>query len=490
MTDKPENIDPKIIDIYNQYVPKNITLAQFARMVERDPELLDSIGGEFSTFDAKISQDFWATDLKNRESRNAFKNMVKDSLDDATLEQRAQEIAEIYEEIVSSDDEILTAAWTFDILTAEQKQQLATNVINALNNRLHIDKTINFVYTDDAINQLPSEAPSNKFYKFIKKFISRFEHNEYKHGEIGGYYSKTKNKIVMGYEYFFQLFISTLSHEYGHFIDNNYPNLGMLGSQIAFYGACTGSSRTTDHEGYLLNPTEISSYKIGPTVSIHLTKVLKEQQYKRPELYIKTLESAIDMMKIKLDAKYVRVHKARGEYYNIKNKILNELYPIFYLMPEEEQTKAWNKIDQDSRLRDYEKVTKEYFDIYHRVLDEYYPDFYSLPREVQSEIRAKVNHDPRVIEYWEKYDNLHKLRNQLRDEQYPFFHGLPIEEQTKINAKIEKMPRVQIAMLRYKLAQSAEYLKLISSLYEYEDLLNTFKKSMNLEQPNVNTISR
>ena len=484
-----DNMNERIIDIYDKYVPKNITLEQFAQIVERDPELLDSIGGEFSTFNAKIAQAFKETDLTSRKSKNAFKTMVKDSLDDETLEQRAQEIAKIYEEIISSNDEILTAAWTFDILTAEQKQQLATNFINALNKRLHIDKIIKYVYTDDALNQLSSDAPYNKLYKFIKKFISRFSHNKYKHGKIGGYYSMSTNKIVMGYEYFFQLFMSTLSHEYGHFIDRNYPNLGMLGSQIAFYDKYTNSSLQEDYDGYKLNPTEISSYTIGINVGIHLTKVLREQQRKKPELYIKTLESAIDMMKLKIDAKYLRAQKAKNEYYNIKNKIRSELYPIFYLLPQEEQNKVWDKIDKDSRLRDYAKVKKEYFDIYIRVQDEYYPDFYSLPREEHSKIRVQINHDPRVIKYWQRYDELNKLRNKLCDEQYPFFAGLPIDEQNKIMAKIEKMPRVKIALLRYKLASSEEYSELSTSLHTYESLLDEFKKSMNLNQSKVNAIS-
>ena len=485
-----DNMNERIIDIYDKYVPKNITLEQFAQIVERDPELLDSIGGEFSTFNAKIAQAFKETDLTSRKSKNAFKTMVKDSLDVSTLEQRAQEIAQIYEEIISSSDEILTAAWTFDILSAEQKQKLAINFINAMNHRLHIDKTVKVVYTDDALNQLPSDAPSNKLYKFIKQFISRFEHKKYKYGKIGGYHSITENKIVIGYEYFFQLFISTLSHEYGHFIDGNYPNLGMLGAQIAFYDRYTYSSITTDHDGYMLNPTEISSYTIGTAVSIHLTKFLEEQQQKKPELYIKTLESAINMLKLKIDAQYLRAQKAQNEYYNIKSKIRDELYPIFYLMPQEEQNKAWAKIDQDSRLSDYATVRKEYFDVYDRVLNEYCPDFYSLSREEQSKIRVQINHEPRVIGYWTRYNELNKLRNQLRDEQYPFFHNLPIEERNKIMAKIEKIPRVKIARLKYKLASSDEYSELSSSLYTYEDLLNEFKKSVNLNQSKVDTIQR
>ena len=475
----------KIIDIYEKYVPKNITLEQFMRMGDTDPAFLDSIGGEFSTFNAKIATAFKDTDKTDRKSKNAFKTIMKDSLDADVMEQRVQEIAKLYEEIISSSDEILTAAWTFDILTEEQIQQLANNIISAMNSHLNIDKTINFVYTNEALNNLPSESSSNKIYNFVKKFVSRFKRKKSKYGRWGGYYSSKKGEIVIAHNTFFATFISVLSHEYGHFIDRNYPNLGMLGEQIMFYGLHTHSSGTTDNEGYMLNPTEISSYKIGEIVSKHISNVLEKQAQQKPELYIKTLQSAIDMIQLKINAKYLKAKKAEKEYYDIRSKTKDELYPIFHLLPEEKQKQAWAKIDRDPRLRDYAKVKREYFQIYNKVSDERYPNLYELPHAEQSRIRTEINQDSRVIIYKQKYDELNNLRNELRDERYPFFYKLPLKEQERIMAKIESKPRVKIAYLKYKIAKSDEYTHLSVVLHDYENLLEDFKKSLSL----TNTIS-
>ena len=40
----------KIIELYENYAPHNITLEQFTQMVEKEPKLLNDIGGNFSTF--------------------------------------------------------------------------------------------------------------------------------------------------------------------------------------------------------------------------------------------------------------------------------------------------------------------------------------------------------------------------------------------------------------------------------------------------------
>ena len=119
----------KIYDKYEKYAPKNITLAQFAKMIKRDPKLLDDLNGEFSTYNIELARALKKLNPEQDKSKDKFRNTLKKSLNDTAMEQRAKEIAKIYEDIICSNEEILTAAWTFESLSNKQKLELAVNIV-------------------------------------------------------------------------------------------------------------------------------------------------------------------------------------------------------------------------------------------------------------------------------------------------------------------------------------------------------------------------
>lgn len=105
-------------------------------------------------------------------------------------------------------------------------------------------------------------------------------------------------KIELYKVYDFSDFINTLSHEYGHFIDDNFPDMGMLGAQIAYNGFEIYASSDEDYGQYRVNPTEASSFKIGEIVGRHIEKVLIEEGIKRYD-YLKTHLAALGLKKDK-----------------------------------------------------------------------------------------------------------------------------------------------------------------------------------------------
>ena len=274
-----------IIDIYEKYAPKNITLEQFAQMVERDSKLMTDIGGKFSTFNADLARLYKKIDTENPESINNFRNKLKEFIDKNATEKRGSEIAKIYEKIILSDDDILQAAWTFGILNEKQKQDLAIKIIDGINQHFEIEDKIKVSYSKDVFRKL--------IMQFLVKLLGAMEDKKYEFINYSGGYNDRKKKITIIPVSNFLEFIGIISHEYGHFIDHRYPDFGMLGAQVAEYGYSVYSQIEGD-EIYKSNPTEISSFKIQDIVIEHIKKVLDEQTMKKPDLYIKSLNICIN----------------------------------------------------------------------------------------------------------------------------------------------------------------------------------------------------
>ncbi|MBR4806212.1 MAG: hypothetical protein IKZ64_00145, partial [Alphaproteobacteria bacterium] len=213
--------------------------------------------------------------------------------------------------VICSDDKILAAAWTFDTLTPEQIRNLALDITQKINTLLGFSDSLPQIqYTDGRI--YPETRTLTDFIEvFMVKFVQTFFP---KSDIIGGYgvYNPNSAKITIPRKYNFTTFIRSLSHEYAHFIDDRHSNFGMLGEQIAKYGTKVYSMRS--RERYLANPTEMSSLEIEACVEDHIKDVLKEQADKKPELYMKTLQSVIDHMKVKIAAS--KVKKLFGKYTN------------------------------------------------------------------------------------------------------------------------------------------------------------------------------
>ena len=123
----------------------------------------------------------------------------------------------------------------------------------------------------------------------------------------------------------FSDFIKTLSHEYGHFIDDNYPDLGMLGGQIAEYGRQVYYRTGAQHHK---NATERSSMDIAEAVRQHVRLFLQKQQDSKPDLYKKALTKAVANLELKLAAMRLKSTKKTSahaetsdEYIETKNKL-------------------------------------------------------------------------------------------------------------------------------------------------------------------------
>ncbi len=468
----------KIVDAYNKYAPHNITLTQFEKMIEQDPSLLNDLHGEFSTYNVKLAKALKKLKRTNTESKDVFRQILKDSLDFDSMDQRVKDIAKIYEDIICSNDEILAAAWIFDSLDEMQKQKLAIHIINAINKRLNISDIVSIDYLDCALDVIPKDTFSYGVYSFIRKFFDKF-HTKKKYGRYGGYYRNSQGKIVLSYKHYFENFISTLSHEYGHFIDHRYPNMGLLGAQIADYGFRVYESKQGD-ERYRANPTEVSSFKQGDIISQHLTKILKEQAKKKPELYTKTIQSVIDTLRVKHAALLLKYKKATDEYYDLKQQKRTKLFPSFYSFPDEKQKRIWCEIDQDPRVIELKKKKGDYYDLIFKIREERFPNFFELSDDEQNRILKEIEQDTEVIELKKKREEYYDLIFKIRKERFPDFYDLSDGERDKINKKIEMNPRVKIAKLKSEMAGNSKYWDVYMQISHYENLLEEFQKEQEI----------
>jgi hypothetical protein len=297
-------ISKKIIDAYEKHAPKNITLEQFADMAEKDPWLMSEIEndtlGDFSTFDSYLAKRNKELDPESDSSSHRFRRLLSDSVDDDVVDKIMQERAKLYEEVVCSDDEILTSAWMFDTLSDNEKRNLALKIIRASNKLLNLKQANGIPQVSYGIKIKQDSSSIRKLEGFIDKIIKKIFPK--KGFGLQGRYNDNAARVSIVPQDNFAFFINVLSHEYSHFIDYRYPELGMLGAQIAKYGNSVYISSEEDYEKYLENPTELSAFATGNYVEQHIEKVLKEQAEKRPELYIKALQKAIDKQKAKVAA--------------------------------------------------------------------------------------------------------------------------------------------------------------------------------------------
>lgn len=351
----------KIADIYKKYAPKNITLQEFTEMVEREPDLLDSIGGEFSTFNPEFAKIYKSRRKSGGIPDDDFRNKMKDSMGKDAMATVAEKQAAIYADIICSDDDILLGALTFATLDRNQRKNLAIKIIDGINKRLGIDTKLGILYINKR-NQQPVLNQLDDMMNYVLKTISnKLKKTDYKPRKWAGYYQN--KQIVMLNAKDFLEFMEVLSHEYGHFIDHKYPDLGMLGSQIAFYGRKIYSDDESD-EIYKSNPTEVSSFKIAKVVEDRIADVLGDQIQKKPGLYAKILQRRIDYAEMKIAAirlKYRKLFKsvetAEQKYQDLKTKVLTDLYPDYEKMPPLQLADAVFRVNQ---MPEVEKLHDEY----------------------------------------------------------------------------------------------------------------------------------
>ncbi len=506
MAEERTSIIEKIIEAYKQYAPKNITIDQFIEMVERDPVMMREIEngtfGAFSTYNPELARLYKELDTKNTESKDEFRNKLKESINETATEKRVSEIAKMYEKIILSDDEIFSFVLTFDILSTKQKLELTTRIVNAMNKMFGIDYSLDVIYTGKALNRMPKYTFTDNVYDFINNFVTKIWPKKSKYGRYGGYYSDYKKQIVVAYQGSFANFIDTLSHEYGHFIDHRYPEKGMLGAQIAKY-SWSVYENNKGRERYRANPTEFSSFKIGAGVSEYLASVIKDNAKKRKDLSVPLLIRAIEKLQAETAGYRLKKTKLQDKYYELLFERRGKEYKNFYLRPEEEQEKIWQEIYQDPRLKDFLDIKEQYYDLLLKKRADRFPSFYSLSETEQEEVMRRINADPRLAGYdkikseykqainkaakernidfydlsyeeeqavreelnalasvrplYEKIQEMDSLREELREERFPSFYDLSEEERDFIEHEIHSEPDVVSLYTRYENLQDLAY---------------------------------
>ena len=379
MTRKTGIIDEKIKATYEKYAPKNITLEQFAKMVERDPKLLNDIGGKFSTFDVNLSKKYNKLIRKeNYIKDDDFVDMFGDVLNKDVVDNIVEKYAKAYTEIICSDKDILQDAWLFDILNEKQRQELAKKIIERINKYFDIQDKIKVVYANKYSEEKMLPDYKAVLRKKISDFLSRLKDKLFgtvlteewiNYENINGKYN-SKNKVLGVFNSAnFISFISTLAHEYGHFIDDNYPDIGMLGSQISFYADSILKQinlvvfdKKSYHNLYMNKPTEQSCRQIQHHIEYGtLDKVLEQQKHVKKDLYIHTMQKAINYIEMRLAT--IRLK------YNKFFSWLKEQYPT---MSEEEFSfyGAW-RLKGLTKDKDEKKEYEKYVNIASKFSAEY-----------------------------------------------------------------------------------------------------------------------
>ncbi len=310
----------KVLNVYEKYAPANISFIEFFIMFKDDPKLLDDIKGNFSSFNPELSKKtrLYKT---HKITSDQFRNDVLGAIDIGARFDVPKKYADIYTSIITGNDEILCDAWIFDTLDRKQRQELAIKIIDGINQHLGIEQKLKIRYTDGKKRFMTTQTLLMKlFAEFIEKVILRT-----KVTNMAGLYNCQDKSIHIIKSESFSEFIKTLSHEYGHFIDYNYPDLGMLGAQIAEYGRQVYDQTGGKHDE---NATERASIDIGEAVRQQVRLFLQKQSASKPDLYKKALTKAVTNLELKLaamrlkSAKNTSAHaETSDEYIETKNKL-------------------------------------------------------------------------------------------------------------------------------------------------------------------------
>lgn len=332
----------KALNVYETYVPANIPVYDFLTMCKDDPKLLDDIHGNFSSFNPELSKKFKQYKA-HKITSDQFRNDVRRAINIGARFDVPKKYADIYTSIITGDDEILCDAWIFDTLDRKQRQELAIKIIDAINQHLGIEQKLKIRYTDGKKRFMTTQTLLQELFgEFIEKVILRTEATN-----PAGLYNWQEKSIHIIKSESFSDFIATLSHEYGHFIDSNYPNLGMLGAQIAAYGRQVYNRAGALHHK---NATEISSINIAEAVGQQVRFFLREQQESKPDLYKKALTKAVTNLELKLAAMCLKSTKKTSAHAETSNEYI-----------ETKKQLAWYKakLNQFDQGKSLEKFTQQ-----------------------------------------------------------------------------------------------------------------------------------
>lgn len=304
----------KVWNVYETYVPANISFIEFFIMLKDDPKLLDDIKGNFSSFNPELSKKHRLYKA-HKITSDQFRNDVREAIDLGARFDIPEKYADIYTSIITGDDEILCDAWIFDTLDRKQRQELAIKIIDGINKHLGIEQKLKIRYTDGKKRFMTTQTLLQELLEeFFEKVIFRTKATNPK-----ALYNRQDKSIHIIKSESFLDFIGSLSHEYGHFIDHNYPELGMLGAQIAEYGRQVYNRTGAQHHK---NATELSSMVIAEAVKRQVSLFLKI----KPDLYKKALTKAVANLELKLAAMRLKSTKKTSAHADASDEYRLALY--------------------------------------------------------------------------------------------------------------------------------------------------------------------
>ena len=236
-----------------EYKPGNQTLGDFIFSPD-----LESIGGEYSTWNSELSKLKKDVVTKQANGEDATQALAKlrsaasDAVDARLIEQNAVFYKENIARILASDEDLLKQFNNFENLSHGEKERFIRTFINRQGTNLGVSEDVEI----SLISKFPDDPEKIGMCCGVnnvtgKRIIYISEDNLIKAGK-----GSAKNGLI-----------AAPSHEYGHFVDGVDPNKGVLGSQVSdisknFYGK-TSNKTLEGWLTYTSRPTEKSSFPIG-----------------------------------------------------------------------------------------------------------------------------------------------------------------------------------------------------------------------------------
>ena len=213
------------------------------------PKLNSGFAGNYSTFNPELRnfvrqrQDLTSAQDKIETTEEIYKRFLNQSVVDEVASLRAEQI----DNLINSNPTYKRYKDRFYVLTPEEKQKFATDLISDIEGLNGVDVPLRTKVLQD--DNLPEGVDA--FYR--KTFDKNWQ------------YLNSETHMDFRKKQTFESFIQDLSHEVGgHAIDYENPNAGALGAQLQN----TIASRSTvqsevDYDAYMKNATEQSAYRIG-----------------------------------------------------------------------------------------------------------------------------------------------------------------------------------------------------------------------------------
>ena len=213
------------------------------------PEVADGFAGSYSTFNPELSkfvrqrQDFTSMQDKIKTTEEIYQRFLNQSVVDEVASLRAEQI----DNLINSNPTYKQYKDRFYVLTPEEKQKFATDLIRDIEKLNGVDGSLSTKVLQD--DNLPKGVGAIYRPTSDKNW-------QYLNSETHMDFHKEQN---------YESFIEDLSHEVGgHAIDHENPNAGALGAQLQNTIANKSYVQSDiDYDAYMKTATEQSAYRIG-----------------------------------------------------------------------------------------------------------------------------------------------------------------------------------------------------------------------------------